>query len=174
MRLLVPYYWRKRCQLCSLVELSTWFTREFAETVRFHRAGRCTLLDQLTISRMFISQTTYSEDSIYKRRNCNLKLKSSFTKVKRMIPNKKNSTSTRNPVQTQETVYELSRSRRNEASFEAKAKRPTTKYKTKRKKQRKSNSWLRGHRKIVQTRKDYLLFLEIGRKKLICNSQSKD
>ena len=45
------------------------------------------------------------------------------------------SVGTRNPVQTQETVYELSRSRRNEASFEAKAKRPTTKYKTKRKKQ---------------------------------------
>ena len=56
----------------------------------------------------------------------------------------------RNPVQTQETVYcELSRSQRNEASFEAKAKRPTTKNKTKRKKQRKSNSWLRGNRKIV-------------------------
>ena len=49
----------------------------------------------------------------------------------------------RNPVQTQETVYELSRSQRNEA------KRPTTKNKTKRKKQRKSNSWLRGNRKIV-------------------------
>ena len=62
---------------------------------------------------------------------------------------KNHSTSTRNPVQTQETVYELSRSRRNEASFEAKAKRPTTKYKTKCKKQRKSNSWLRRHRKIV-------------------------
>ena len=31
---------------------------------------------------------TYSEDSIYKRRNCNLKLKSSFTKVKRIIPEK--------------------------------------------------------------------------------------
>ena len=54
-----------------------------------------------------------------------------------------------NPVQTQETVYELSRSRRNEASFQAKAKRPTTKNKTKRKKQRKSNPCLRGHRKIV-------------------------
>ena len=37
---------------------------------------------------MFISQTTYSKDSIYKRRNCNLKLKSSFTKVKRIIPEK--------------------------------------------------------------------------------------
>ena len=35
---------------------------------------------------MFISQTTYSEDSIYKRRNHNLKLKSSFTTVKRIIP----------------------------------------------------------------------------------------
>ena len=55
----------------------------------------------------------------------------------------------RNPVQTQETVYELSRSQRNETSFEAKAKRPTTKNKTNLKKQRKSNSWLRGHRKIV-------------------------
>ena len=53
------------------------------------------------------------------------------------------------PVQTQETVYELSRSRRNEASFKAKAKRPTTKNKTKCKKQRKSNSWLRGLRNIV-------------------------
>ena len=62
---------------------------------------------------------------------------------------KNHSTSTRNPTQTQETVYELSISRRNEASFEAKAKRSTTKYKTKRKKQRKSNSWLRRHRKIV-------------------------
>ena len=37
----------------------------------------------------------------------------------------------RNPVQTQETVYELSRSRRNEASFKAKAKRTTTKNKDK-------------------------------------------
>ena len=37
---------------------------------------------------MFISQTTYSEDSIYKRRNCSLKSKSSFTKVKRIIPQK--------------------------------------------------------------------------------------
>ena len=37
---------------------------------------------------MFISQTTYNEDSIYKRRNCRLKLKSSFTKVKRIIPEK--------------------------------------------------------------------------------------
>ena len=45
------------------------------------------------------------------------------------------SVGTRNPVQTQVTVYELSRSPRNEDSFEAKAKRPTTKYKTKRKKQ---------------------------------------
>ena len=55
----------------------------------------------------------------------------------------------RNPVQTQETVYELSRSRRNEASFKAKTKRPTTKNKTKRKKQKKSNSWLKDHRTIV-------------------------
>ena len=61
---------------------------------------------------------------------------------------KNHSTSTRNPVQTQETVYELSRSRRDEASFKAKAKRRTTKNKTKCKKQRKSNSCLRGHRKI--------------------------
>ena len=54
----------------------------------------------------------------------------------------------RNPVQTQETVYcELSRSRRNEASFKAKAKIPTTKNETKCKKQRKSNSWLKGYRK---------------------------
>ena len=62
---------------------------------------------------------------------------------------KNNSTSTRSPVQTQETVYELSRSRRNKASFKAKAKRTTTKNKTNRKKQRKSNSRLRGYRKIV-------------------------
>ena len=62
---------------------------------------------------------------------------------------KNHSVSTRNPVQTQETVCELSRSGRNEPFFEAKAKRQTTKYKTKRKKQRKSSSWPRGHRKIV-------------------------
>ena len=54
-----------------------------------------------------------------------------------------------NPAQTQETVYELSRQRRNEDSFKAKTKRPTSKNKANRKKQRKSNSWLRGHRKIV-------------------------
>ena len=57
-----------------------------------------------------------------------------------------------NPVQTQETVYcKLSRSQRNEASFnsKSKAKRRTTKNKAKYKKQRKSNSRLRGHRKIV-------------------------
>ena len=54
-----------------------------------------------------------------------------------------------NAVQTQETVHELSRHRRNEASFKAKTKRPTTKNKANHKKQRKSNSWLRGHNKIV-------------------------
>ena len=43
---------------------------------------------------------------------------------------KNHSTSTRSPVQTQETVYELSRSRRNKVSFKAKAKRTTTKNKT--------------------------------------------
>ena len=43
-----------------------------------------------------------------------------------------------------------------------------------RKKHRKSNSWPRGHREIVQTRKDFLLLLEIERRKRICNSQSKD
>ena len=118
---------------------------------------------------MFISQTTYSEDGIYKRRNYNLKLKSSFTKVKRIIPEKKYY---RNLVQTKETVYcELSRSRRNEASFEAKAKTTTTNNKTNRKKQKKSDSCFRGHRGIVQTWKDYLLFLEIGRRKRNCNSQ---
>ena len=152
----------KRCHLCSAIELSTWFTREFAETVLFHRVGRSTLSDWLTISRMFISQITYSEDNIYKRRNCNLKLKSSFTKLKRIIPEK--------------ITITIQYRQRNEVSFtsEAKAKIPTTKNKTKCKKQRKSNSRLRGHRKIVQTRKDYLLFLAMERKKLICNSQLKD
>ena len=67
------------------------------------------------------------------------KVKSSFTKVKRIIPEKNHY---RNPVQTQETVYKLSRSGRNEAYFKANAKRPTTKNKTKCKKKRKSNSWL--------------------------------
>ena len=88
-----------------------------------------------------------SEDSIYKGRNCNLNSKSS---VYQSEADNSGKTHYRNPVQTQETMYcELSRSQRNEASFEAKAKRPTTKNKTKRKKQRKSNSWLRGNRKIV-------------------------
>ena len=50
---------------------------------------------------------------------------------------KNHSTSTRSPVQTQETVYELSRSQRNEAPFEAKAKRKTTKNNPNRKKQSK-------------------------------------
>ena len=62
---------------------------------------------------------------------------------------KNHSTSTRSPVQTQETVYKLSRSRKNGVSFKEKAKRTTTKNKTNRKKQRESNSWLRGYRKIV-------------------------
>ena len=42
---ILPYYLRKRCHLCSVVELSTWFTREFPETVRFRRAGQSTLPD---------------------------------------------------------------------------------------------------------------------------------
>ena len=114
---------------------------------------------------MFISQTTYSEDSIYKRQNCNLKLKSSFTNCESDNSGKNHC---RNPVQTQETVYcELSRSQRNEASFEAKAKRPTTKNKTKRKKQRKSSSCLRGHRKIVQTRKRKFLLKRLYQKQPI-------
>ena len=61
--------------------------------------------------------------------------------MKRIIPQKKNhSTSTRSPVQTQETVYELSRSRKNGVSFKEKAKRTTTKKKTNRKKQKKSRT----------------------------------
>ena len=59
---------------------------------RSKQADNCPKQDghKQAISRMFISQTTYSEDSIYKRRNCNLKSKSSFTKVKRIIPEKIN------------------------------------------------------------------------------------
>ena len=53
---------------------------------------------------------------------------------------KNHSTSTRSPVQTQETVYELSRSRKNGVSFKEKAKRTTTKKKTNRKKQKKSRT----------------------------------
>ena len=57
--------------------------------------------------------------------------------MKRIIPQKNHSTSTRSPVQTQETVYELSRSRKDGVSFKEKAKRTTTKHKTNRKKQAK-------------------------------------
>ena len=35
----------KRSHLYSAIELSTLFTREFAETVLFHRVGRSTLSD---------------------------------------------------------------------------------------------------------------------------------
>ena len=55
------------------------------------------------ISRMFISETTYSEDRIDKRRNFNLKLKLSFTKVKRIFRKKslsQSSTDTRNGIRT--------------------------------------------------------------------------
>ena len=64
-------------------------------------------------------------------------------------------TTNSNPVQTKETVYELSRSRRNEAPFKSKAKPTATKNKPNRKKQRKSNCWLIGLREIVSTRTDY-------------------
>ena len=53
-----------------------------------------------------IYNTTYSVDSIYKGRNCNLKLKSSFTKVQQIIQEKiilrwlATSTDTRNGVRT--------------------------------------------------------------------------
>ena len=112
---------------------------------------------------MFISQTTYLQEA---------KLQ---PKVKVVVYESEADNSGknyyRNLVQTQETVYELSRSRRNEASFKAKAKTTTTNNKTNRKKRRKSDSCFRGHRGIKQTRKDYLLFLEIGRRKRNCNSQ---
>ena len=74
-----------------------------------------------------------------------------------------------NPVQTQETVYELSRSRRNEASFGAKAKRPTTKNKTKRKNKESRTLGLEAIGKLCRHGR---IILE--RRKLICNSQSKD
>ena len=156
-RSIVPYYLRKRCHLCSVVELSTvfWtgFTREFAETVGFHRAGRGTYLVRLANHLADVHQL----DDIQRRQY--LQEAKLQPKVKVVVyeseadnSGKNHSTSTRNPVQTQETMYELSRSRRNdyaEASFKAKAKRTTTKNKTNRKKQRKSNSSLRGCRKIV-------------------------
>ena len=72
---------------------------------------------------------------MYKRRNCTLTFKSSFTKVKRIIPEKNYAILLLAIEYRQETVYELPR--RNEVSFKAKAKRTTTKNKTNRKKQRK-------------------------------------
>ena len=39
-------------------------------------------------AKYLVRLATYSEVSIYKRQNCNLQLKSSFTKVKRIIPEK--------------------------------------------------------------------------------------
>ena len=72
----------------------------------------------------------------------------------------------------EETVYELSRSRRNEASFKAKLKEQLQR--TRQTARNKESRTLRGHREIVQTRMNYLLFLEMEQRKRICNSQSKD
>ena len=56
-----------------------------------------------------------------------------------------------------------------------KTKRPTKKNKAKHKKQRKSNSWLRGHNKIVKARKEGIFIIPRNRaEKRICNSQSND
>jgi len=77
-----------------------------------------------------------------------------------------------NPVQTQETVYELSRSRRNEASFKAKAKRPTIQ----RTRQTARNKESRTQRPQGNYEGMEGLFI-IPRKrteKRICNSQTKD
>ena len=82
----------------------------------------------------------------------------------------------RNPVQTQETVYELNCQDHGEM-------KPLLKQKLKDQLQRTRQSarnnesrtlGLEAIGKIVWTRKDYLLFLEIEWKKRICNSQSKD
>ena len=85
----------------------------------------------------FVYNTTYSEDSIYKGRNCNLKLKSSFTKVQQIIQEKIILLWLAIQYRHKKPVYELSRSQRNEAPFEAKAKRKTTMNNPNRKKQRK-------------------------------------
>ena len=53
-----------------------------------------------------------------------------------------NSAKKSSPVQTQETVYELSRSRKNGVSFKEKAKKTTTKNKTNRKEQTKKSRTL--------------------------------
>ena len=76
----------------------------------------------------------------------------------------------------EETVYELSRSRRNEASFKAKAKRTTTKNKTNRKKQLKEVELLaqRPQENCVDTEGLFIIPRNRTEKKLICNSQSKD
>ena len=68
-------------------------------------------------------------------------------------------TITCNPVQTQESVYELSRSQRNEASFEAKAERATTKNKPNRRNKGSQTVGL-GYREIGEDT-DGLLFIKI-------------
>ena len=105
----------------SVIELSTWFTREFAETVRFHRVGRSNH-----------QRTQYLQEA-----KLQPKVKVVVYESEADNSGKNHSTSTRSPVQTQETVYELSRSRKNGVSFKEKAKRTTTKKKTNRKKQQK-------------------------------------
>ena len=88
--------------------------------------------------------------------------------MKRVIAEKNHLTSTRNPVQTQETVYELSRSRRNEASFKAKLKEH---YKRTRKTARNKGSRAvdLGHRETVQTRTDYLLITHVAEASNVIN-----
>ena len=128
--------------------VSTWFTREFAETVRFHPGGGGgEYLVRLANHLADVHELDHVQRRQYVQ-EAKLQPKAKVVVYDHEAVNcGKNHYS--NPVQTQEKGYELLRSRRNEASFKAKPKRSTTKNKSKRKKQGKSNSWLRSHRKIV-------------------------
>ena len=76
----------------------TWFTREFAETVRFHRAGQSTLSDKLTISWMFISFNHIQRKQYLQEAKLQPKVKDVVYESEADNSGKNHSTSTRNPV----------------------------------------------------------------------------
>ena len=98
---LQPDYLRKRCHLCSSIELSTWFTREFAETVLFHRVGRSALSDYSSHL-----ADVHQLDHIQRRQYLQEAKLQPKVKVVEYESEANNSGRNhyRNPVQTQETV----------------------------------------------------------------------
>ena len=133
----------------SVIELSTWFTREFAETVRFHRAGGKYLV-RLAKHLADVHQLDHIQRRQYLQ-EAKLQPKVKVVVYEREADNSGKITQQVLAIQCRHKKQCTNCQGHEEMKLllKQKLKEQLQRTRQNRKKQRKSNSWLRGHREIV-------------------------